>query len=115
MILTKVLLPAPFSPNKACTSPCRAVKSTPSSAVTLPKRLAISRISMPTGKVRTSGVSGEPVGRFMLSLIPVFRAAAQTADLRHIMAEPHLRSALFRQPPDSFDRSLVTHRVVNDP
>src|SRR5687767_15860207 len=41
MILTSVLLPAPFSPTSACTSPRSSEKLTASSAVTPAKRLTI--------------------------------------------------------------------------
>ena len=34
-----VVLPAPFGPRKACTSPARTVRSRPSSAVAAPNRL----------------------------------------------------------------------------
>ena len=39
-----VLLPAPFSPSSACTSPAAASKSTPSFASTPGKRFVIPRI-----------------------------------------------------------------------
>src|SRR6185295_15301365 len=42
MILTRVDLPAPFSPSSACTSPARRSKLTPSSARTPGKLLAMS-------------------------------------------------------------------------
>src|SRR5579862_4794131 len=41
-----VVLPAPFGPRKACTSPVRTVRSRPSSAVALPKRLRSPRASI---------------------------------------------------------------------
>src|SRR5690242_1516456 len=40
-----VLLPAPFSPSSACTSPAAAAKSTPSFATTPGKRFVIPRSS----------------------------------------------------------------------
>src|SRR5207249_3382060 len=40
-----VLLPAPFSPSNACTSPAAASKSTPSFATTPGKRFVIPRIT----------------------------------------------------------------------
>src|SRR5687767_13668503 len=43
MHLTRVLLPAPFSPSRACTLPGRSWNDTSSSAARLPKRLLISR------------------------------------------------------------------------
>ena len=48
-----VVLPAPLGPRKACTSPAATVRSRPSSAVALPKRLRSPRASiafaMPSG------------------------------------------------------------------
>ena len=44
-----VLLPAPFSPSSACTSPARASKSTPSFATTPGKRFVIPRIATAGG------------------------------------------------------------------
>jgi hypothetical protein len=44
MIFTNVLLPAPFSPSRAWTSPERRSKSTPFSASIPPKRLRIPRM-----------------------------------------------------------------------
>src|SRR5262245_14710767 len=44
-MFSSVLLPAPFSPINACTSPARRAKSTPSSASVAPKRLARPRSS----------------------------------------------------------------------
>src|SRR5688500_1412688 len=41
----RVVLPAPFSPSRACTSPRRIVRSTPSFATRCPKRLVIPRSS----------------------------------------------------------------------
>src|SRR2546428_2373618 len=45
MILTRVLLPAPFSPTSACTSPAWTSKSTPRSARTAPNDLVTPRSS----------------------------------------------------------------------
>ena len=50
-----VLLPAPFSPRSACTSPTAASKSTPSFATTPGKRLEIPRIS--TAKAAPDGAA----------------------------------------------------------
>src|ERR671933_1748067 len=59
-----VLLPAPFSPSSACTSPSRASKSTPSFATTAGKRLTIPRIAtaaLPVrSDIRASLTRGEP-------------------------------------------------------
>src|SRR5436189_6112009 len=44
-----VLLPAPFSPSRACTSPAAASKSTPSFATTPGNRFVIPRSATPEG------------------------------------------------------------------
>src|SRR5712691_1100601 len=54
-MLESVVLPAPFSPSSACTSPTAASKSTPSFATTPGKRLLI-----PT--MRTAGTEEAPAG-----------------------------------------------------
>ena len=52
-----VLLPAPFSPSSACTSPTAASKSTPSFATTPGNRLVIPRMATaaPVGAAVASG------------------------------------------------------------
>src|ERR1700691_2020348 len=50
MILIRVDLPAPFSPSKACTSPARASKCTPSSDFTPGNDLLMPRSDMIGGE-----------------------------------------------------------------
>src|SRR6056297_4316975 len=55
---TSVVLPAPFSPSSACTSPRLTVRSTASFATTPGKRLVTARISRTGG-----GALGRTTGR----------------------------------------------------
>src|SRR5918994_412369 len=59
MILIRVLLPAPFSPRSACTSPGRASKSTSSSATTPGKSLRMPCISS-TGRLGSAAGRAGP-------------------------------------------------------
>ena len=56
----RVVLPAPFSPSRACTSPTAAEKSTWSFATTPGKRFVIPRTSRATG----APVGAAAAGRF---------------------------------------------------
>src|SRR3954452_25600856 len=74
-----VLLPAPFSPSSACTSPAATSKWTPSFATTPGKRFTIPRIS-------TAGGGGAPSAPLRASSITVTRLALRAAD--HALHEP---------------------------
>src|SRR5438105_8203389 len=73
----RVLLPAPFSPSSACTSPAAASKSTRSFARTPGKRFVIPRIA-------TAGGGGAPSAPLRSS--SVTRLALRAAD--HALDEP---------------------------
>src|SRR5579862_7069462 len=66
----RVLLPAPFSPSRAWTSPTPASKSTPSFATTPGKRFTIPRIATaaPEGAAAAGGVTCCSVEGFVLRL-----------------------------------------------
>jgi hypothetical protein len=68
----RVVLPAPFSPSSACTSPAAASKSTPSFAITPGKRLV-----MPS--MRTAGIGEAPGGPAPLSLTAIAGAGSPTS------------------------------------
>src|SRR5438067_12317326 len=69
-MLERVLLPAPFSPRSACTSPAAASESTPSFARTPGKRFVIPRIATaggggaPSAPLRSDSVNAWLLGRF---------------------------------------------------
>src|SRR5436305_1768849 len=69
-MLERVLLPAPFSPRSACTSPAAASKSTPSFARTPGKRFVIPRIATAGGggarsaPLRSSSINSWLLGGF---------------------------------------------------
>src|SRR5580765_5715890 len=56
MTFESVVLPAPFSPSRACTSPAAASKSTPSFATTPGKRFVIPRSLTAGGVLACSGI-----------------------------------------------------------
>src|SRR5580704_17478108 len=71
MILTRVLLPAPFSPASACTRPPKSCKLTSDRTSTAPKRLLIFRSSR-TGSM-ISSLSGEAASGPSKGLAPACR------------------------------------------
>src|ERR671934_2756562 len=94
-----VLLPAPFSPSRACTSPAAASKSTRSFATTPGKRFVIPRIctAAPGGAAVLAALvcsSSIPVSGKRVK--PAFRLALRAAD--HALHEPvHLVQVLHGQ------------------
>src|SRR5438128_4119533 len=90
-----VLLPAPFSPSRACTSPAAASKSTPSFATTPGNRFVIPRIE-------TAGTGGAPSAPLRSSSVgtgvsPMLVLALRASD--HALDEPvHRVEVPHREP-----------------
>src|SRR5437879_3047528 len=103
--LMRVLLPAPFSPSRANTSPARNSKSTPRSACTPGKDFAIPRISSSgTAEVVSAAAMGGPLleGRIGLSVgLTVERGGNQHGSRNGLAGE------MFDDGADSFDADLV--------
>src|SRR6476620_10495540 len=76
MILISVLLPAPFSPSRACTSPVRTSKSTSSRATTPGKALRMPCISSTGTETADSAVTSLCRASESISVLPQGAAAA---------------------------------------
>src|SRR5437868_454349 len=94
-----VLLPAPFSPRSACTSPAAASKSTRSFATTPGNRFVIPRIE-------TAGGGGAPSAPLRSSsVVTAIALALRAAD--HALHEPvHRVQLLHRHPLALLDAEL---------
>src|SRR5438105_10229300 len=77
-----VLLPAPFSPSRACTSPAAASKSTPSFATTPGKRFVIPRIAT----AEDGGAPSAPLPLISSALASPNLLAGRASD--HALHEP---------------------------